>query len=312
MSLTVSQPRVLEFKDYQGEVTDTADMIVVGSGPGGAVVAKELSELGHEVILLEEGPPFKPKDFTPDAGASMCRLYREAGMRAARGKSMFPTMQAIALGGGSVVNSAIAVSPPNWVFEKWAETSGISFDMEKFSNNFKRVEDFLGIEKTSDDALHERNLLFKKGCDALGISSEPCPRNVKKCKASGECFSGCRAGAKQSTDVSYVPAAIRHGARVYTSVRAEQVVINNRRATQILGHVVEPFTGKVGYSVRLQARKAIVLAAGCMATPQILMRSKGAKGPSGHVGQNLQFHPGGALMGFGRTEVNPWVGATRG
>ena len=312
MSLTVSQPRVLEFKDYQGEVTDTADMIVVGSGPGGAVVAKELSELGHEVILLEEGPPFKPKDFTPDAGASMCRLYREAGMRAARGKSMFPTMQAIALGGGSVVNSAIAVRPPNWVFEKWAETSGISIDMEKFSNSFKRVEDFLGIEKTSDDALHERNLLFKKGCDALGISSEPCPRNVKKCKASGECFSGCRAGAKQSTDVSYVPAAIRHGSRVYTSVRAEQVVINNRRATEILGHVVEPFTGKVGYSVRLQARKAIVLAAGCMATPQILMRSKGAKGPSGHVGQNLQFHPGGALMGIWPHEVNPWVGATQG
>ena len=205
MSLSVSQPRVFEFADYQAEISDTADMIVVGSGPGGAVVAKELAELGHEVILLEEGPPFRPKDFTPDAGASMCRLYREAGMRAARGKSMFPTMQAIALGGGSVVNSAIAVRPPDWVFEKWSETSGISLDMPEFSKNFQRVEDFLGIEKTSEDALHERNLLFK-GCDALGISSEPCPRNVKKCKASGECFSGCRAGAKQSTDVSYVPA----------------------------------------------------------------------------------------------------------
>ena len=99
MSLTVSQPRVLEFKDYQGEVTDTADMIVVGSGPGGAVVAKELSELGHEVILLEEGPPFKQKILR--RGASMCRLYREASLLR---KIDVSNVQAIALGGGSVVN----------------------------------------------------------------------------------------------------------------------------------------------------------------------------------------------------------------
>ena len=69
-----------------------------------------------------------------------------------------------------------------------------------------------------------RNLLFREGCDALGISSEPIARNVRGCRGSGECFTGCRARAKQSMDISYVPAAIRAGARVYTSVRAEQVL----------------------------------------------------------------------------------------
>ena len=227
MSLKVQQARVFEFGDYSSEIEDAADILVVGSGPGGAVVAKELAEKGHEVILLEEGPPFRKKDFNPDAGASMCRLFREAGMRAARGKSMFPTMQAIALGGGSVVNSAIAVRPPDWVFDKWSDVSGVELPLSKLTRHFDRVEDFLGIIPTEEEALGERNRLFKKGCDALGISSEPCPRNVQKCKGSGECFSGCRHGAKKSTDVSYVPAAIRAGARVYTSVRAEQVILNN-------------------------------------------------------------------------------------
>jgi len=312
MSLTVKQDRVLEFDDYSEDIRDVADVLVVGSGPGGAVVAKELAELGHEVILLEEGPPFKKKDFNPDAGASMCRLFREAGMRAARGKSMFPTMQAIALGGGSVVNSAIAVRPPDWVFDKWSECSGLDISVNELAPHFDRVEEFLGIIPTEEDALGERNRLFKKGCDALGISSEPTPRNVQNCKGSGECFSGCRNGAKKSTDVSYVPAAIRAGARVYTSVRAEEVILAGGKATGLNGHVVQPFTGKVSHRASFEARKAVVLAAGCMATPQILMRSHGGTGESGQVGQHLQFHPGGALMGIWEHDVNPWEGATQG
>jgi choline dehydrogenase-like flavoprotein len=311
-SLNISENRVLEFDDYQDTVRDVADVLVVGSGPGGAVIAKELAELGHEVVLLEEGPPFKKDDFTPDAGKTMCRLFREAGMRAARGKAMFPTMQAIALGGGSVVNSAIAVRPPDWVFDKWSESSGLDLPMSELAEHFDRVEKFMGVISTEEDALGERNRLFKKGCDALGISSEPTPRNVQNCQGSGECFSGCRHGAKKSTDISYVPAAIKAGARVYTSVRAEEVILSNGRATGLNGHVVQPFTGKVSHRVSFDARKAVVLAAGCMATPQILMRSRGGTGPSGQVGQHLQFHPGGAFMGIWDHDVNPWEGATQG
>ena len=66
------------FADYAGDLRDEADVVVVGSGPCGAVVAKELAEAGRSVVLLEEGPPFTPGDFALDGALSMARTMREA------------------------------------------------------------------------------------------------------------------------------------------------------------------------------------------------------------------------------------------
>jgi choline dehydrogenase-like flavoprotein len=160
------------------------------------------------------------------------------------------------------------------------------------------------------DVQGERNLRFKRGCDALGISSEPTFRNVAGCKGSGECFTGCRNGAKQSTDVSYVPAAIRASARVFTSVRAEHLVLSGRKVTGMRGRVVEPFTRRETHAVEIDA-KMVVLAAGCMQTPVILQKS-GAPDPGGYVGKELQLHPGLAIMAIYDEPIDPWKGATQG
>ena len=299
------------FADYSADIRTSCDVVVVGSGPGGAVVAKELAEAGRDVVLLEEGPPFAAKDFRQEAGESLHRSMREAGMRSTRGKMFIPTMQAVGLGGGSLFNSAIACRSPDWVFDRWDERTGTAaISRAVLDPHYDRIERFLGIEATPMAVQGERNLKFKLGCDALGISSEPTPRNVQRCKGSGECFTGCRNGAKQSTDVSYVPAAIRAGARVLTSVRAEQVLIEGRRTGGIRGHVVEPFTLDPSYQVEVRA-KVVVLAAGCMATPLILLRS-GAGNASGYVGNELQLHPGLALMAVFPEPIRPWEGATQG
>ena len=114
------------FADYTGEIRDACDVLVIGSGPGGAVVAKELAEAGRDVILLEEGPPFGAKDLRQEAGESIRRTLREGGSRATRGNAYLPTMQAIALGGGSLVNSAICARSPASVLESWAAKTGAS------------------------------------------------------------------------------------------------------------------------------------------------------------------------------------------
>ncbi|HVY45726.1 MAG TPA: GMC family oxidoreductase [Minicystis sp.] len=297
------------FADYAGELAVGCDVVVVGSGPGGAVVAKELAEAGRDVVLLEEGPPFGKKDFRSEAGQALHRTLREGGARVARGGAFIPTMQAIALGGGSLVNSAICARAPDFVFDKWAEkTNTASLTRAALDPHYDRVERFLDVAPTDLAIQGERNLRFKRGCDALGMSSEPTWRNVKGCRGSGECMTGCRAGAKRSTDVSYVPAAIRAGARVYTSVRAERVTTRGRRATGLVGHVVEPFTGRASHAVRVEA-KTVVLAAGCMQTPVILQRSGlGAR----WVGAELQLHPGLAIMAVYEDAIDPWQGATQG
>jgi choline dehydrogenase-like flavoprotein len=177
--------------------------------------------------------------------------------------------------------------------------------------HYQAIEDFLGIAPTPDEVQGPRNLLFRDACDALGISSEPIPRNVKACRASGECFTGCRARAKQSMDISYVPAAVRAGARVLTSARVASVVGERGRVRGVRGRFVAPFRGVPSHRFRVDAR-AVVLAAGCMATPVLLHKSDHLANRSGAVGRHLQFHPGVAIMGVFPEPTRPGFGATQG
>ncbi len=302
---------VRTFHQHPRNFVDRCDVAVVGSGPGGAVVAWQLAEAGHDVVLLEEGPPFQPEDFLTDGSAALGRMLRDDGLRTTRGNLRMPTMQAIALGGGSLVNSAICVRPPASTLAGWAgEFELRATGLEDLAPHFDAVEAALGVEATPDAVQGRRNLLFRDGCRALGIAAEPIRRNVRDCQGSGECFTGCRARAKQSTDISLVPRAVAAGARVYTSARVGQVLSRGRHVTGVGGRTVRPVSGEAGAAFRVEAR-AVVLAAGCLATPLLLERS-GLAGPSGECGRNLQFHPGVAVMGIFDDPTEPGFGATQG
>ncbi len=299
------------FSDYTGPVQERCEVVVVGSGPGGGVAAKELALRGFDVLLVEEGPPFGPGDFQVEAGATLRRLFRESGMRVMRGSAFYPTMQANCLGGGSVVNSAISIRAPGFALDKWANDHDAPLlHAGALDEDYAAIEADFGIGPTPTEVLGERNLLFKRGCDALGYSSEPTPRNARGCKGSAECFTGCRNGAKQSTDVVCVPRLVASGSRVFSSIRVEALGASGGRATKVVGHVVEPITGKRVHPVEIHAEH-VVLAAGCMATPLILMKS-GLANENGHLGKHLRGHPGLAVCAVFDHEVEPWRGATQG
>jgi choline dehydrogenase-like flavoprotein len=111
-------------------------------------------------------------------------------------------------------------------------------------------------------------------------------------------------------DISYVPAAIRDGARVLTSVQVQKVLVEGRRATAVTGQVVAPLVGRRSHRFRVDA-KVVVLTAGCIATPVILKHSGDLANASGQVGENLQFHPGVAVMGIFPEPTHPQFGATQ-
>ena len=309
--MSVSDLDLRVFADYERDFQEATDVVVVGSGPGGAVVAHELTARGLRVVLVEEGPAFTPPDYEVEGGISMARTLREGGLRATSG-TVLPTMQAIALGGGSLVNSAICVRAPAFVLDRWCD----EFSLERSSRtdldpHYDVVGSYLGISPTPEEVQGRRNLLFRDGCEALGISHEPIARNVRGCRGSGECFTGCRSRAKQSMDITYIPDALRRGATVLTSARVEHVDTEGGRAVGVSGRIVAPFTGQPGFSFRVRAR-AVVLAAGCMATPVLLQRSGDLANRSGQVGRNLRFHPGVAVMGIFEEPVQPQFGATQG
>jgi choline dehydrogenase-like flavoprotein len=223
-----------------------------------------------------------------------------------------PTMQAICLGGGSLVNSAICNRAPAFVLDQWCSDFELSHTTRAdLDPHFDAVGSFLGMAPTPDDVQGRRNLLFRAGCDALGYSSEPITRAVRGCRGSGECFTGCRSRAKQSADITYVPAVLRGGGSVLTSLRVERVRAEGRRVLGVEGHVVAPFTGRAAHRFRIDAR-AVVLAAGCVATPVLLKKSGDLANASGQVGENLQFHPGVGVMGIYPERVDPHFGATQG
>ena len=299
------------FAQYTRDFEEEADVVVVGSGPAGSVMTYELARAGHRVILVEEGPPFTPSEFRADGNVSMARTLREGGLRSTTGTFM-PILQAICLGGGSLVNSAMCVRPPDFVFDEWSTR----FDLERTTRadldpHFDAVSEFLGIAPTPDDVQGPRNLLFRDGCDALGIESESVARNVRGCRGSGECLTGCRSRAKQSMDISYIPEAIKLGARVLTSLQVQQVLGGEPKVRGVAGKVVEPFSGRTSHSFKIHARW-VVLAAGCMATPILLQKSGNLANASGQVGRNLQFHPGAAVAGVFPQELSPIFGATQG
>jgi len=297
--------------DYARDFEEDVDVAVVGSGPGGAVVAAELTAAGHRVALLEEGPPFTPRDYTIDGGLSMARTMRAGGLRTTLGTVM-PTMQAIALGGGSLVNSASCNRAPAFVLDRWCSDFELEHSsLEDLDPHYDAVGKVIGISPTPENVQGRRNLLFRDGCDAMGIASEPIERNVRGCRGSGECFTGCRSRAKQSMDVSYVPAALRAGARVLTSLQVQTIRRSGSRVTGITGQVVAPFSGDRSHHFRIDA-KAVVLAAGCTATPVLLKHSDDLANRSGQVGENLQFHPGVAIAGVYSAPVDPQFGATQG
>ena len=299
------------FAEYDRDFTEECDVAVVGSGPCGAVAARELAAGGLRVVLLEEGPPFTPADFELDGARWMAKVFREGGLRATRGYVM-PTLQARALGGGSLVNSAICVRPPPFVFEQWSERFELDGTTRKdLEPHFDAVSEYLGIAPTPDDVQGPRNLLFRDGCTALGIGSEPIARNVRGCRGSGECFTGCRSRAKQSMDLTYVPDALRLGARVLTSVQVQAIERDGSRVTGLRGQVVAPQDGARSHRFRVHA-KVVLLAAGCMATPVLLQKSGDLANGSGQVGRNLQFHPGGMVTGVYPEPVHPQFGATQG
>jgi len=262
------------------------------------------------VVLIEEGPPFTPEDFRADGNLSMARTMREGGLRSTAGTIM-PILQAICLGGGSLINSAMCVRPPAFIFDEWSTRYELDHTTRAdLDPHYDAVSEFLGIAPTPEDVQGPRNLLFRQGCDALGIASEPVDRNVRGCRGSGECFSGCRARAKQSMDISYIPDAMKFGARVLTSLQVQRVLGDGRRVRGVEGKVVEPFTGRTSHAFSVRARW-VVLAAGCMATPVLLQKSGDLANASGQVGRNLQFHPGSAVAGVFPEKIDPIFGGTQ-
>ncbi|MFO8058895.1 MAG: GMC family oxidoreductase [bacterium] len=300
------------YGDVKGNLKEDADVVVVGSGAGGAVAAHRLARAGRSVILVEEGSYVKPDEFSSDSWTAMQKLYRDQGMRAMVGTMIIPTMQARVVGGTTLINSAICFRLPEDVREEWVEKEGLSgLESDKLESAFDEIEKDLNISPEPDDVLGMNNLLMRRGCERLGWEGEVIRRNSRGCKGCGVCMSGCAEGAKWSMDRSYVPAFLEAGGRLVTDCRIEKIITENGRAKGVSGVFVAPETLKPSEH-RLEVRaRAVVLSCGTMGTPVLLQKNRLANS-SGLVGKNLVNHVATGMLGLFDEEVRGWDGVNQG
>lgn len=284
----------------------TTDAVVVGSGPAGSSVARELARGGLHVIVVEAGPLIRSEDHPLSAFGAMSRLYRDMGASVVLGAAPIPYLQGRMVGGSSPINGAICWRLPRDVWDEWCAADPSLHDAlpwQEIEALTDEIETRLGVAPTDPAVAGRKNRLMAEGAAALGLEHRPIRRNVRGCTGLGRCLQGCPEGFKQSADVTLLADALEHETTLLSNVEARDIVRRNGRAVEICGRA------SGGGAVRIRARHAVVLAASAIQTPALLLRNRITHGP---VGENFQCHPGVSLAGRFRDAVRMWEGATQG
>lgn len=302
---------IITHKEITHSINETCDVCVVGSGAGGAVVAKELSEAGLSVIMLEEGGYFNVPDFRAnDTINSIVNLYRDGGSTVLMGKPNVLYTEGRCVGGSTTINGGMCWRTPDKILKRWQWEKGLGdLTPKRMDFFFKRVEEMLAVAPVLPEARNEDSEILKRGAEKLGYRVKANLRAHRACVGTNQCITGCPTGGKQSTLVTYIPAFLKAGGRLYANCRVKKIKTKRGRATGILGNIIDPETKKVKASIRIRSRITVVCG-GAVQTPALLMRS-GIPDDSGQLGKNLLAHPNTKVIGVFDDAVYGWKGVNQ-
>lgn len=292
------------------------DVVVVGSGCGGSVVAAELAEAGHRVLVVEKGVYYQRSEMSGVEGEALDKLYETGGLLKTEDTGV-SVLAGATFGGGSTVNWACSLRTPEHVRREWAVDHGLKFftpGSETFEASVNSVCHRLGV-KTEGIAHSANNQLFKDACQSLGYDCAITGQNmadVSPNPASAHFIAnGDRYGLKQSTLETYLQDAAKAKTPAVFADRCftERVVHEKGRASGIVAHIVGA-DGVTKYRLNVKA-PLVVVSAGSINSPALLLRSK-LPNRHGQIGKNLRLHPVNAIIGWmpdDAKDVAIWEGA---
>lgn len=300
----VEQPRWLSqtaaARDFDASEPLECDVVVIGTGAGGAVVGRHLADQGLAVVFVEEGEHLRRNDFPGTLVSTLTEVYRNT---VSIGNAPIMIPQGRVVGGSTAVNGGSSFRPPPWVTDRWCEEFGTSeFSAAALAPYFERTESILQVEKADLRYAGPLHDIFSRGAGRLGWHSEVVSRNAPGCQGDGFCDFGCKSDARRSTNIAYLPTAFEKGAFMLSGLRADRLIHDGRRTTGIEAVALErdrsvclAQNGKPK-RIRINAR-AVILAAGTLASPLFLLK-QGVGNSSDQIGRNITLHPSGPVTGL--------------
>ncbi len=284
-----------------------ADVIVIGTGAGGATSAEILSKAGLSVIMLEEGKLRYQKDFKMDELEAFSTLYQEGTARKTADGAI-AIYQGRTVGGSTTVNWTSTFRTPDATLNHWQQHHGVEgFTSEAMAPWFAERERQLNMSEWLMPP-NGNNSVLKKGCDALGLTAHTMVRNVKGCWNLGYCGFGCPTNAKQSMLVTSIPDALNQGATLISCARVERLQIQGDKVSAVECSVLDAEAQRdTGRRIEIRGRH-VVLAAGAIGSPAVLLRSQ-APDPHDTLGKRTFVHPVNTITAIMPEAVKGYEGA---
>ncbi|KAK0646626.1 long-chain fatty alcohol dehydrogenase [Cercophora newfieldiana] len=297
------------------------DVVIVGSGCGGGVVAKVLAEAGHRVLVVEKGYHFDASQLPMSQAAGSFHMFESNGVLSSVDGSL-NLVAGSTWGGGGSINWSVSLQTQGFVRKEWAEEHGLPFfETAEYQASLDRVCEFMGVVEGEKVRQTHRGRMLLEGSRRLGWPAAVCPQNSGGGEHwCGHCHLGCGSGEKQGPAVCWLPAAAAKGAKFVEGLAVDGIVWDEKltangenkavgiRGTwtsrDAAGGVIGPDEERIKRQVVVKAKKVIV-SAGSLNSPLVLMKS-GLTNP--HIGRNLHVHPVNFLAGVYEEDTRPWEG----
>jgi len=248
-----------------------AEIVVIGSGPGGAITACLLAEAGRDVLLVEEGGHLPLSSCEPFSKTEMLQKYRNGGQTIAFGRNKIAYVEGRCVGGGSEINSGLYHRTPPEILERWhREFQAEGVTESDLLPHFEQCERDVAVSSWAGPR-PAASLKLHDGAGRLGWKSLEVPRWFR--------YAPDGTGRRQSMTETFIPRLLQAGGKLQPNTRAQRLRRNGS------GWVLEA-AHKSGSRVHIAADHLFVCA-GAVHTPALLRRS----GITRNIGNALQVHP---------------------
>jgi len=259
-------------------------VLIIGSGAGGAMTAHVLAEAGYNVLLLEEGRRWDQTELGNNCPEGMKKMYRRRGMTPIMGSVPIGYAEGRCYGGGTEINSGFWHRTPPEILMRWKAQYDLSDSYPKdLEPHFVWLEKQLHVSKF-DNEWPVSTKVFARGIETMGWSYQEVPRVVKNCGNLNFCPNGCPSGAKRSMSMTLLPQAEHNGVQILTNCRVRMLIRQKKRITGVLANLIrEDGTEEL---IKINAEYVFVCC-GATETPSLLRRSD----IRFHIGDSFRIHP---------------------